>query len=283
MRWEYVILGIAVIVALSFVVRGPVTGMIASQPLESGLSAGAVDGLDKPQDNVIGKISLEPTRNVTPSTPIEQNKTNATKTIINTTFSPTPTTDGSSSGGGGGSGSQSPQPEQIILQQQNQSQNQSGNQSQQQNLTSTLNQTNNETLKTLLFFSPSSINKSVGQTFSIDIKINTRNMSVYAFQFDLIYNVLQLNITSVSEGQFLKQNGSQTYFIPDKSIPGRVTVAITRFLAPLGAKGEGTLVTISFKAKASGIFNMSLENVAIVDDNNNYVPVEVDFARVLIT
>ena len=59
---------------------------------------------------------------------------------------------------------------------------------------------------TSLFIDPSSLNVTVGQTFSLSVSISGVT-DLYAFQFDIGYDPNVLSANTISEGAFLPTGG----------------------------------------------------------------------------
>lgn len=91
-----------------------------------------------------------------------------------------------------------------------------------------------------------------GASFDISIKINTTE-AIWADSVILSFDKNILNATNLTEGDFLKQGGSQTYLIIsiNNSI-GEIKCDATRFGVSSGATGQGTLFVINFKVIGSG-------------------------------
>lgn len=109
----------------------------------------------------------------------------------------------------------------------------------------------------------------VGDNLTINIDINTTD-SVWAVSSALYFNSSIINATSVTEGDFLKQGGAQTFsVITIDNTLGKITYDSTRFFADpaqrSGATGYGSLVNINFYAKAAGTSDLNLSNVILVE------------------
>ena len=113
--------------------------------------------------------------------------------------------------------------------------------------------------QTHLYFSgPKTVN--VGQTVTLDFNVrDTADLS--RLTLDLRSYRRDCSIVSVAEGDFLKQNGTFTFFtggLIDTTDPEKVTVKgieVIR-LDKSGANGSGVLVSIDFKGNAIGYVNI---------------------------
>jgi hypothetical protein len=113
---------------------------------------------------------------------------------------------------------------------------------------------------------PSSV--SLGQSFALDVNI-ANAADLYAFQFDLRFDASVLSLTGISEGSFLPGAGA-TFFIPgaiDNTAGLASASADTLLAAVSGANGAGALVVFDFTAIGSGISDIALFNLFMLDSN----------------
>lgn len=101
---------------------------------------------------------------------------------------------------------------------------------------------------------------TVGQQFSIDIKINEVKDLANA-PFVLTYDPIFVDFMSLSEGPFLKKDGKATVFT-SRADPaaGTVTVLLGRATDSGSVSGGGTLATAQFKAKNKGPASFAFRN-----------------------
>jgi len=129
---------------------------------------------------------------------------------------------------------------------------------------------------TNVYVEPASTVVKLGQDFNVSIDINTTE-SIYAIEFNLIFNPSILNATIVVEGNFLKQDNASTYpIISINNSIGKIIFADTRLGTQEGVFGTGVLALIKFKAINTGTSDLDLDNVNLVDANLNTIPVTVD-------
>ncbi|RKU12490.1 hypothetical protein C6503_17015, partial [Candidatus Poribacteria bacterium] len=99
----------------------------------------------------------------------------------------------------------------------------------------------------------------VGDRFTVQLK--TENISDLAgWQSDIIFDPAVLKVNNVSEGSFLKQGGGRTHFLKgtiDNTI-GRIDGIGSARLSEGGVNGEGTLLSVTFTAKANGESRLSV-------------------------
>ena len=101
-------------------------------------------------------------------------------------------------------------------------------------------------------FDPSNITQSKGSTFTVNIVISGAQ-NVYSVPLQLNYDPTKLQLMNVSNGSFLSQDG-QTVALVHREDETTGTLQITATLPPNsgGVSGQGSVVTLTFMAKASG-------------------------------
>ena len=107
-------------------------------------------------------------------------------------------------------------------------------------------------------FSKSPIHRE--DTFTLDIGAK-EVIDMVAWQFDIAFDPAALEATGVTEGNFLKM-GSNTFFRSGtiNNVTGRIEgISALRFATTHGVRGTGTIVQVTFKAKASGETRVTLE------------------------
>ena len=119
---------------------------------------------------------------------------------------------------------------------------------------------------------PSQQSVKVGQTFTVDVKIENIT-GLQGVDFCLKYDSTILNATKVEEGSFMKSFGL-TYIVKQEIQPnyqtnrGRVWFVIV-ICGNESATGSGTLATITFNATAAGEGELDL--FSVLPDNLNQV------------
>ena len=99
----------------------------------------------------------------------------------------------------------------------------------------------------------------VGNTFTLQLK--GENISDLAgWQSDITFDPAVLKVDNVGEGGFLKQGGGRTHFLKGTidNTEGRITDIGSARIVEGAASGEGTLLSVTFTAKASGESRVSL-------------------------
>ena len=101
----------------------------------------------------------------------------------------------------------------------------------------------------------------VGDTFTLDLGAESVS-DLAGWQFDIAFDPAVLEAVGVSEGNFLKIDGATTFFqrgtIDNRS--GKIKGLSAASLSKDGASGTGTLLSVTFTAKAGGQTQLRLEN-----------------------
>lgn len=118
---------------------------------------------------------------------------------------------------------------------------------------------------------------NVGDTFDIKININPRGDIIAGWQLNFLYNRSLLKVNYVSEGNFLKQYGANTYFnsgvIDNQS--GIVKNVFDAILGPYNVSNPGTFVIFNVTAIGIGPSNINLSNVKISSPDGQSVPLSI--------
>ncbi len=117
--------------------------------------------------------------------------------------------------------------------------------------------------ETTLSFSPSSVSKTVGDTFTVNIDINTGTNKVQALDLVFTFDKSKVEVTGIATGALTSDfneitktidntNGKVTYSLGAK--PGATTVV----------SGTGTIAVVSMKALAAGTSTQAWNTSAII-------------------
>ena len=126
-------------------------------------------------------------------------------------------------------------------------------------------------------FSPTPIH--LGDTFTLDIR--AENISDLAgWQFDIAFDPAALEAIDVSEGDFLKTDGGNTFFQGGSidNVAGKIGGLSAIRLSTLGVTGTGTVLQVTFKAKSSGETELTLQNfefASITGEHSPAVPQQI--------
>ena len=101
-------------------------------------------------------------------------------------------------------------------------------------------------------FDPPTIQATKGGTFAVNLLISGAQ-NVHSVPVQLNYNPNMLQLVNVSDGGFLSQDGQAVVLVKreDETV-GQLVVTATRPQGAGGVSGQGTVVTLTFQAKASG-------------------------------
>jgi general secretion pathway protein D len=101
-------------------------------------------------------------------------------------------------------------------------------------------------------FEPAEINAVKGNTFAVNLQISGAQ-NVYSVPVQINYDPNKLQLVNVSNGGFLSQDGQAVALVHrEDDTTGTLQVTATRPPGSGGVSGQGTVVTLTFQAKASG-------------------------------
>jgi len=128
---------------------------------------------------------------------------------------------------------------------------------------------------TSMSVSPSSVEASHGDSFTIEIKVEPGGAEIYGAQYYLYFNPTLLKATSQSQGTFLSQDGATTAVVRNEinNSVGKIEYGESRMGAEHGVTNPGVLASISFEVVGtSGTSELKLSDVILSDPED--VPVE---------
>jgi general secretion pathway protein D len=101
-------------------------------------------------------------------------------------------------------------------------------------------------------FDPGQITAVKGNTFVVNLLISGAQ-NVYSVPVQLNYDPAKLQLVNVSNGGFLSQDGQAVALVHrEDETTGTLQITATRPPGANGVSGQGTVVTMTFQAKASG-------------------------------
>jgi general secretion pathway protein D len=101
-------------------------------------------------------------------------------------------------------------------------------------------------------FDPANITATKGGTFVVNLLISGAN-NVYSVPVQMNYDPAKLQLVNVSNGGFLSQDGQAVALVHrEDENTGTLQVTATRPPGAGGVSGQGTVVSITFQAKAAG-------------------------------
>ena len=117
-----------------------------------------------------------------------------------------------------------------------------------------------------ILIEPPSSTTPVGGAISVAVRV-TGVADLYAYQFDLSFDLAVLSTMGVSEGAFLPGGGT-TFFFPGTTdnVSGTVTLTAGSLESPVpGVSGSGSLATVQFTGVGLGASPVTLSNVVLLD------------------
>src|ERR1700741_5063274 len=101
-------------------------------------------------------------------------------------------------------------------------------------------------------FDPGTVTAGKGSTFTVNILISGAQ-NVYSVPLQLNYDPNKLQLVNVSNGGFLSQDGQAVALVHrEDDTTGTLQITASRPPGSGGVSGQGTVVTLTFQAKASG-------------------------------
>ena len=103
-----------------------------------------------------------------------------------------------------------------------------------------------------LCFDPASLTQAPGSTFAVNVLLKGAQ-NVYSVPLQVSYDPKILQVVNVSNGGLLSQDGQIVGIVHrDDDSTGTLQISATRPPGTAGVSGQGTVVTLTFMAKASG-------------------------------
>ncbi len=127
-----------------------------------------------------------------------------------------------------------------------------------------------------LFFSTETTRVHIDDTFIV--RINPQDVTDLAgWQSDIAFDPTVLEAIEVNEGDFLKQEGGTTFFqkgsIDNRT--GKIRGISSARLNENGVNGTGTLLSVTFKAKAVGESRLTLDNFQFGSSAGEVIPIQL--------
>jgi len=128
---------------------------------------------------------------------------------------------------------------------------------------------NGDATSTVIFIEPQLTIVEIFHTFQINISISEVT-DLAGWDFKLYYPNSLLNATEITEGPFLKTAGDTFFTVKEftdnyNETHGRIWAVCVLQGQGSGATGNGTLATITFKAKLDGIATLHLAETDLID------------------
>ena len=107
---------------------------------------------------------------------------------------------------------------------------------------------------------------AVGDSFAVEVW-GTDLIDLYAFQFDLAFDPSLLAVLNVSQGTLFGGSGGFFSGIVDNA-GGSLSFVLDTLTGPVpGISGDGTLASVTFMALATGVSQLTLTNVILLESN----------------
>ena len=123
-------------------------------------------------------------------------------------------------------------------------------------------------------FDPATATPKAGSTFAVNVLLSGAQ-DVYSVPLQLSYNPKLLQVLNVSNGGFLSQDGQAVVVVHRGEDDGSGTMQITATRPPgaKGVSGQGSVVTLTFLAKAAGQSVLAISRGGARDPAMQAIPV----------
>lgn len=121
---------------------------------------------------------------------------------------------------------------------------------------------------TTIFVDPSNSTASIGENFTVYVNVSNV-VDLYGWEFKLSWNTSMLNLTSVSEGSFLKNYGET--FMTKEVEENNVHILCTLMGNVSGANGNGVLASLKFHINNPGNSMLQLYDVILLNSDEEKI------------
>jgi general secretion pathway protein D len=129
-------------------------------------------------------------------------------------------------------------------------------------------------------FDPSNTTQHVGSTFTVNVLLNG-GQNIFQVPMQISYDPKLLQVANVSNGSFLSQDG-QIVTVTHREDDGTMQVTATRPPGSAGISGQGSVVTLTFVAKAAGQASLTIARGGAKDPAMQALPVNGASAAITI-
>ena len=129
-------------------------------------------------------------------------------------------------------------------------------------------------------FDPPNTTQHVGSTFTVNVLLNG-GQNIFQVPMQISYDPKLLQVANVSNGSFLSQDG-QMVTVTHREDDGTMQVTATRPPGAAGISGQGSVVTLTFVAKAAGQAALTIAKGGARDPAMQALPVNGASAAVTI-
>jgi general secretion pathway protein D len=131
-------------------------------------------------------------------------------------------------------------------------------------------------------FDPAAIKQAPGSTFTVNVLLSGAQ-NVYSVPLQVSYDPKVLQVVNVSNGGFLSQDGQAVSLVHrDDDSSGALQITATRPPGAGGVSGQGSVVTLTFMAKAAGQSAITIARGGARDPGMQPVPVAGAVANVTV-
>jgi len=114
-------------------------------------------------------------------------------------------------------------------------------------------------------FDPATITQTKGATFAVNVLLNGAQ-NAYSVPLQMSYDPKVLQVVNVSNGTLLSQDGQAVALVHrDDDTTGTLQITATRPPGANGISGQGTVVTVTFMAKAPGQSTLAISKGGMRD------------------
>jgi general secretion pathway protein D len=126
---------------------------------------------------------------------------------------------------------------------------------------------------TSFLFDPAQITAVKGNTFVVNLLISGAQ-NVYSVPVQMNYDPAKLQLVNVSNGGFLSQDGQAVALVRrEDETTGTLQITAMRPPGATGVSGQGTVVTLTFQAKASGQTPLTITRGQALDPGQHSIAV----------
>jgi general secretion pathway protein D len=122
-------------------------------------------------------------------------------------------------------------------------------------------------------FDPGQITAVKGNTFVVNLLISGAQ-NIYSVPVQMNYDMTKLQLVNISSGGFLAQDGQAVAVVHrEDETTGALLITATRPPGSGGVSGQGTVVTLTFQAKASGQTPLTITRGGALDPSQKAITV----------
>ncbi len=131
-------------------------------------------------------------------------------------------------------------------------------------------------------FDPATITQKTGSTFAVNVQVSGVQ-NAHSVPVQIGYDPKVLQVVNVSNGSFLSQDGQAVAVVHrDDDSTGVLQVTATRPPGATGVSGQGTVVTLTFMAKAPGQSFLTIAKGGARDPGMQPIPVAGATAAIVV-